>query len=463
MSNEIEERKENNKNKNNISLITGDPKKAIRKLSWPIMVSMLVTFAYNLADTIWVAGLGTESLAALGFFMPIFLIIIGLGNGIGAGANSLIARSIGAKDKKKADNTAIHGLLITLIISIIAPIILIFFLNDILLLMGAASVASLTAEYARVILAGLIVLLFSSVGASILRSEGDVNRAMNVMVITAVLNIIIDPIFIYILNLGLAGAAYATLLSSFISSFIIFYWLIIKKDTYLNLSKESFNFDLGIIKEIVFIAIPATSEIIIFSIVSLVINFMLSFIAGPLGVAVYTAGWRIVNLAMIPHMGLGTATLTVVGAAYGARKFKKLITTYNYSVKFGLSISIVSSIIIFVFAPQIAMIFSYSETNLIPAISDFLRILSIFCIALPLGILSSSTFQGLGKAFISLTLTIQRALVFEIIFMYIFAFVLNMGTAGIWWGLSLGGLVGYLVSYIYTKIYLREVKKVYID
>ena len=461
MSNEIEERKENNKN--NISIITGDPKKAIRKLSWPIMVSMLVTFAYNLADTIWVAGLGTESLAALGFFMPIFLIIIWLGNGIGAGANSLIARSIGAKDKKKADNTAIHGLLITLIISIIAPIILIFFLNDILLLMGAASVASLTAEYARVILAGLIVLLFSSVGASILRSEGDVNRAMNVMVITAVLNIIIDPIFIYILNLGLAGAAYATLLSSFISSFIIFYWLIIKKDTYLNLSKESFNFDLGIIKEIVFIAIPATSEIIIFSIVSLVINFMLSFIAGPLGVAVYTAGWRIVNLAMIPHMGLGTATLTVVGAAYGARKFKKLITTYNYSVKFGLSISIVSSIIIFVFAPQIAMIFSYSETNLIPAISDFLRILSIFCIALPLGILSSSTFQGLGKAFISLTLTIQRALVFEIIFMYIFAFVLNMGTAGIWWGLSLGGLVGYLVSYIYTKIYLREVKKVYID
>lgn len=462
MSNEIEKAEENN-NKNNISIITGDPKRAIRKLSWPIMVSMLVTFAYNLADTIWVAGLGTESLAALGFFMPIFLIIIGLGNGIGAGANSLIARSIGAKDKKKADNTAIHGLLITLIISIIAPIILIFFLNDILLLMGAASVANLTAEYARVILAGLIVLLFSSVGASILRSEGDVNRAMKVMIITAVLNIIIDPIFIYILNLGLAGAAYATLLSSFISSFIIFYWLVIKRDTYLNLSKERFNFDLGIIKEIVFIAIPATSEIIIFSIVSLVINFMLSFIAGPLGVAVYTAGWRIVNLAMIPHMGLGTATLTVVGAAYGARKFKKLITTYDYSVKFGLSISIISSIVIFVFAPQIAMIFSYSETNLIPAISDFLRILSIFCIALPLGILSSSTFQGLGKAFISLTLTIQRALVFEVIFMYIFAFVLNMGTAGIWWGLSLGGLVGYLVSYIYTKIYLREVKKVYID
>jgi MATE family, multidrug efflux pump len=457
--NDVKEEKKHS----NISIVTGDPKRAIKKLSWPIMVSMLVTFAYNLADTIWVAGLGTDSLAALGFFMPLFLIIIGLGNGIGAGANSLIARSIGAKKKKRADNAAIHAILLTIIISIIAPMILIFFLNDILLLMGAGSVAPLTAEYARIILIGLVVLLLPSVGSSILRSEGDVNRAMNVMIITAILNIILDPIFIYILKLGLAGAAYATLISSSISVIIIFYWLIIKKDTYLSLSKKDFNFDLKIIKEIVFIAIPATSEVITLSIVSLVINFMLSFISGPLGVAVYTAGWRIVNLAMIPHMGLGTATLTVVGAAYGGKKFKKLITAYDYSVKLGLAISITSGVIIFIFAPQIAMIFAYADLSLIPAIAEFLRIVSVFCIALPLGILSSSTFQGLGKAFISLFLTVQRALVFEIIFMYIFAFVLKMGTIGVWWGLAIGGLVGYLISYIVTKIYLREIEKVYLS
>ncbi|MDR0900237.1 MAG: MATE family efflux transporter [Methanobrevibacter sp.] len=460
MSEAIKE-SENNKNNDNISTIVGDPKKAIQKLSWPIMVSMLVTFAYNLADTIWVAGLGTESLAALGFFMPIYLIIIGLGNGIGSGTNSLIARSIGAKNKKVADNAAIHGILLTIAISIIAPVVLLFFLNDLLLLMGAGSVAYLTAEYASIILMGLFVLIFSAVGASILRSEGDVKRAMNVMIITAVLNIIIDPIFIYVFNLGIAGAAYATLLSSFISSAIIFYWLVIKKDTYINISRKDFNFDLKLIKEIVFIAIPATSETIIFSIVSLVINFMLSLSAGPLGIAVYTAGWRIVNFAMIPHMGIATATLTVVGAAFGAKKIKKLINAYNYSIKLGLGISIATGILIFIFAPQIAMIFSYSDLSLIPAISEFLRILVIFCIALPLGIISSSTFQGLGKGFISLILTIQRGLFFEIIFMYLFTFVWNMGTIGIWWGLSFGGLIGYLVSYISTKLYLRELNKVY--
>ncbi|MCL2687239.1 MAG: MATE family efflux transporter [Methanobrevibacter sp.] len=454
-------KKKENKNKN-IEIVTGDPKRAIRKLSLPIMVSMFVTFSYNLADTIWVAGLGTDSLAALGFFIPIFIVIIGLGNGIGVGTNSMIARAIGAKDKKKADNAAMHGIILTIAISIIAPIILIFFLNDILILMGAGSVTPLTSEYATILLIGLITLLLPSVGSSILRSEGDVKRAMKIMIFTAVLNIILDPIFIYILNLGLKGAAYATLVSSSVAMVVIFYWLIIKKDTYLNISKEDFRWNPKIIKGIVSIAIPSTSETFTFSIVSLVINFILSVTTGPIGVAVYTAGWRIANLAMIPHIGLGTGTLTVVGAAYGARKFKKLITAYDYSIKLGLTISISSGIIIFIFAPQIALIFSYADTNLIPAIAEFLRILVIFCIALPLGILSSSTFQGLGKGFISLFLTIQRALLFEVIFMYIFAFELNMGTIGVWWGLSLGGLIGYLVCYIVTKLYLREIDKIYI-
>ncbi|MCL2115060.1 MAG: MATE family efflux transporter [Methanobrevibacter sp.] len=456
--NNIEEKKEN-KNKK-IDIVMGDPKIAIRKLSWPIMVSMLVTFAYNLADTVWVAGLGTNSLAALGFFMPIFLIIISLGNGIGAGTNSLIARAIGGKDKKKADNIAIHGILITVFISLLAPIVLIFFLNNILLLMGAGTIAPLTSQYATIILIGLLVLLLPAVGSSILRSEGDVNRAMNVMVITAILNIILDPIFIYVLKLGLAGAAYATLISSSIAVVIISYWLLVKKDTYLNISKEDFNFDLGIIKEIIYIAIPTTSEIIIFSIVSIIINFILSQTGGPIGVAVYTAGWRIVSLAMIPHMGLATATLTVVAAAYGGRKFKKLIDSYNYSIKLGLSISTIVGILVFIFASEIAMIFSYSEASLIPAISEFLRIISIFCIALPFGIISSTTFQGLGKAFISLILTIQRALIFEVVFMLLFAFLLNMGVYGVWLGLAIGGAIGYSVSFIVTKLYLRGFKKV---
>src|SRR5574344_1248583 len=99
----VSEEVEKGKN-SNIDLLLGDSHVAIRKLAWPMMVSMFLIMAYNLADSIWVAGLGSEPLAAIGFITPLYMIVVGLGNGIGAGANSLIARCIGARDKEKADN-----------------------------------------------------------------------------------------------------------------------------------------------------------------------------------------------------------------------------------------------------------------------------------------------------------------------------------------------------------------------
>ena len=106
----------NNRTDENIELIRGDPKRAIRKLSVPTMMSMLILMIYNLADSLWVAGLGADALAAVGFITPVFFIIINVGNGIGAGANSLIARAIGAENKELADNAAVHTLLLSIIL-----------------------------------------------------------------------------------------------------------------------------------------------------------------------------------------------------------------------------------------------------------------------------------------------------------------------------------------------------------
>ncbi len=112
-----------------LSLITGDPKKAIRTLSVPMIVSMLLMMVYNLADSIWVAGLGPNSLAALGFITPLFMMVIGLGNGLGAGANSLISRCIGAKNKKGSDNAAIHSIILTITLSVLLTIFILIFLK----------------------------------------------------------------------------------------------------------------------------------------------------------------------------------------------------------------------------------------------------------------------------------------------------------------------------------------------
>ena len=101
----------------NIEMITGDPKKAIVKLALPMMLSMLLIMLYNIADSIWVAGLGPDALAAVGFITPLFMVLIGLGNGIGAGANSLIARNIGAKNRDQANNAGLHAIVLSIIVS----------------------------------------------------------------------------------------------------------------------------------------------------------------------------------------------------------------------------------------------------------------------------------------------------------------------------------------------------------
>ncbi|MCC7554351.1 MAG: MATE family efflux transporter [Methanobacteriaceae archaeon] len=452
----------NNNNENsNINIITGDPKKAIKKLAWPIMVSMFLLTAYNLADSIWVAGLGPNALAALGFITPLFMVVVGLGSGLGAGANSLIARSIGSKKKHIADNTGVHAIIFTLIISILAPIILLPFLKDILLLMGAGDATQAGLDYGYIVFGFLIVILFSSVASAILRSEGDVKRAMYAMAITAVLNIIIDPIFIYTFNMGMAGAAIATVLSAAISCIVMVYWIWIKKDTYLSLGLSSFKYDTFIVKNILKVAIPSTAENFVLSILGLIMNGMLVIAGGTVAVAVYTAGMRILQLFMIPLIGLGTAILTVVGAAYGSHNYEKLELGFNYTIKLGFIISGILSIIMFVFAPQIALVFTYtsSSANLTPQITEVLRFLCFFLLVLPMGIVSSMAFQGVGKGFTSLVITIFRSLVFEAIFAYIFGIVLGWGVVGMYLGVVVGCAFGAVIGLIWAKLFIRSYKK----
>ena len=131
----------------NIQMITGDPKKAIIKLSIPMMISMLLIMLYNIADSIWVAGLGADALAAIGFITPLFMVLVGLGNGIGAGANSLIARYIGAKNHKQANNAGLHAILLCIVISVIFTVLMMVFMRQLLEMMGAGDTIDFALNY----------------------------------------------------------------------------------------------------------------------------------------------------------------------------------------------------------------------------------------------------------------------------------------------------------------------------
>nr|WP_295000444.1 MATE family efflux transporter [uncultured Methanobrevibacter sp.] len=445
----------------NIEMITGDPKKAIVKLAIPMMVSMLLIMLYNIADSIWVAGLGADALAAVGFITPLFMVLVGLGNGIGAGANSLIARYIGAGNIDEANNAGLHGILLAIIVSVIFTVIIEVFMVPILQMMGAGSTIQYAMDYSYIIFGFLFVFVYSGVASAIFRSEGDMRRATIAIAVTAILNIILDPIFIYVLNLGIAGAAWATVISAIMSCIVMSYWIWGKKDLYLDLTPKNFHYSNKMIIDNLQVAIPSTLESLVFSILAIIINSMLVLAADTTAVAVYTASMRIVQLAMIPLIGLGTAVLTVAGVAYGARNYNNLKTSHSYAIKLGFAISIALGAVMFVFSSQIATMFSYTEASaaLSPQIAQAISVLSLFVLAIPHGMMSSMVFQGVGKGTYSLLITLLRSLILETVFAYLFCFIFGWGLTGIYAGVVFGCFVGGTVGYIWAKVFISRFKK----
>lgn len=401
---------------NNMKDITGDPKKAVKKLAYPIIISMLLIMSNNLIDSIWVAGLGPEPLAAIGFVTPLFLILAGIGTGIGAGVNSLISRYVGSKNQLKANEAAVQSVVLGIIVSIIVTVIFVVILEPTLYIMGAKEVFNYAIDYGRPLFIFSMVTILPVAYAGIFRAEGDIKRATLPMCISAILNMILDPIFIYTLNLGITGAAIATLISIFIELLIILYWMFIKKDTYFKYTFKNFKINWGMYKEILNVGIPA---------------------------------------------GLEELLMAVVGIAYGARNFKNIKIATRYSIKLGLIFSIVTSLIFIVFSNQIAFLFSYSanSSSLAPTISYILNFVWLFIIPVAFGATASYAFQGMGKGITSFLLTMQREAILVIIFTFILGISLSLGVRGVYYGLVIGNAIGSAVGLLCIEIFISRLLK----
>ena len=438
-----------------VELLRGDPKKAINKLALPMIASMLLMSANNIIDSIWVAGLGADPLAALGFITPLFLILVGIGTGLGAGANSLIARMIGEKKDYEASNAGIHSLILGLIATVILTILFIIFLKPLIIAMGGKDVLTHAVDYGNIIMIGIFTLTLPAIFGGICRSEGDVRRSTIPLAITAVLNMIFDPIFIYGLNMKIAGAALATVLAGVVGLACFIYWFFVKKDTFIRIERQFYKHDMKMYKEILLVGIPASIEQLIMSATAIILNAMLAAVAGTTAVAVYTAGWRLVQIGIMPAIGIGIAALTVAGVAYGERNKEKLDTTINYGVKVGLITTVIIGALFFIFSDYLAIMFSYSSSSasLAPLISEFLKIMCLYIIPVPLGVVAGNVFQAFGKGTASLLLTANRSLILDVIF------VLSAGAVGIYWGIVIGDIVGSIMAYLAIVWYVRRLDK----
>ena len=445
----------------NIELMRGNPETAVRKLAIPVMISMLLTASYNIIDGIWITGLGEAAIAGIGFVTPIFMILNGVSVGLGSGATSSISRFVGAHDKNRASDSAAHSIIILFIASIILTLIFLVIQEPLLRIYGASGTALEEAlSYSTPLFLGLIGIMFANGASGILRGEGDMKRAMYAVVVSVILNAILDPIFIYTFGLGAAGAAIATVLSSLISAIVILYWLLIKKDTYVDINLRKFKFNSKITRNILKVGIPASLDMFIMSIAVALYLIFITIISGDYGVAAYTSGQRIYLFAIMPLTAIGTAVVAVCGSAFGAENGDYLSRAHKYGAKFGILFGLAVTIIVVLFATPIASIFAYTPetSHLVSGIALFLQFAFLSIPLTGAGMASSFLYQGIGRGVTSLFFTIFREVICTVILTYLFGIVFEWGLIGIWIGLAVGRSIASIVNYIYGRHTIKQIR-----
>ena len=236
--------------------------------------------------------------------------------------------------------------------------------------------------------------------------------------------------------------------------------MFVKKDTYVSFKFRSFSYNSGITKDIFSVGLPAMVMQLSMSISMIVIIIITGMVGGTDGVAVYTIGWRVAMIAILPLLGIATAVVSVTGAAYGAGEMNKLNTSFLYAVRIGIIIESIAAVLTFIFAPQITAVFTRSGETLRIAddITILLRIMAIFYPGVAFGMFSSSMFQGTGNGSKALIVTIVRTLVLGTPLAAIFAISFDWGLPGVWWGMVVGNILGSILAFTWAKIYIRGLR-----
>ena len=449
---------QSNDSSKGVDLMLSNPKKALMKMSIPLIISLLITSFYNLIDAAWVSGLGADALAGVGFFTPIFMILVGFGNGLGSGAAFALSKYLGEDNKIKADNASIHSIFIDVAVSLAITIILLVFLNPILNAMGAGQTIGYATDYGIIIILGSVFIILSNALYGIFRGEGDTTRPMYAMIASAILNMVLDPIFIYNLNLGVRGAAFATIISAIFVIIILLYWFYIKKDTYLKPNLSNFTFRKDISFDIVKVGFPASIQLLNNAFFAAVFSALLTFVGSTDSVAVYSTGWRIVTIGTTPLLAIGTALISVIAANYGAKNYKNIQIAHRYAMKVSIVIAVVVAILTNVFAGDIASVFasSGSSVRIASELTVFLAWIVIYYPTMAVGVASTYVFQGIGKGLTAMFQTIMRETGFTIFFAVLFAVVLDYGVWGAWMGIVLGEVVSNNITMIWADWQIKK-------
>ena len=391
---------------NNVDF-NSDPKKAFWQFTSPLLLLTLFEAGYSFVDVFWVSQMEPQSFFAIGVAVPLVTLIISFGKSIGIGTNSIMSREIGDNDLIDSYNSILHGIVVCLVIGF-AIMLSTFFLKYILIYMGATSSMELSMQYLTPIFLCPFVFIFSNFFANTLQAEGNSKTPTRLLILTNVLNLILDPIFIFVLGWGVSGVSYATILSSGITAVYLLYWYLSGK------SEIPINFKYfkrGIVYDIFIVALPNFLTDSLRCISMLFFNKILIEQLGQIGVLLYSTASRIESILISPQKACGRGLVSVSGHLYGANKIDELEGLYHYVLKITMLMSLVSTIAFFFVREYGFALFSVTG---VPESIFYIALAGIVVIPFnEISVMSEKMLDGMGKSYHELILTIA-IIIYEI-------------------------------------------------
>jgi|TARA_B100001105_G_scaffold126863_1_gene101638 putative MATE family efflux protein len=457
----------NSKSESRLESFLESPTKALWSLAIPIMFGMGIHTLYNMVDMIFIGRLGGDAIAGVAFNMPLFFLMLGLTMGLGSGVTASIARYIGNNNKVNADNSAEHALAMAGAIAVVFTIAGLVLGKDLLAKLGAEGIIlELAWDYLYVIVAGLPFMIFSGFFRSILAGEGDMKLPMLVAGFGTILNIILDPIFIFKLEnyggigfgLGIKGAALATVVCQGIVFLIFVYMLFVKKHAYITFNLRDFSPSKVILWDIIKVGIPASLSMVIMALGQGVFNKILIHYSSQT-VAAYQVAGRLDMLIFLPIFSIAGGLTTLVGMFYGAREIEALKSIVKYGISRSFFITVCSSAFVYFFAPAFSALFT-QDKEIIEVSVGFLRLMTLVYPFVAIAISCGRVMQGLGKGIPVLVITTVRVLGISAPLALYFSFVLHKSVEWNWYAMMISTSIAFTIAVTWVQVELKKLTSI---
>ncbi len=414
---------------------------------------MGIHILYSIVDMIFVGRLGGDAIAAVTFSGSFFFFMFSLSS-ISVGAQALIAQRVGAGDRAGASQAATHAILLGTILGII------FFLSGrplaarFLEIVGAQNEPlTLGTVYLQTLFLGAPFLFFSAFSRAILIGQGDARTPVIILTVSTLLNVVLDPLLIFTMGWGVAGAARATLAAIIASFLAYFFFLFVRRTSDVTLSFRTFRPSGDILWRILKIGIPASLVQLVMSVGGMCFHRILS-IFGSDAVAGYGLGGRVDMVIVLPFIGISTALLSLVGMYHGARRRDLVIRIASYTMKRTVLAALVIGSLVFLFAGPIVGIFT-REAPVIAVGREYLRYIVFVYPMIAFGMNSGRILQGLGLGMPSLVITSTRVLLVGVPLSYLFTRVWSLEVPSVWVAILASGCLSTLISYIWLRKVLK--------